>query len=286
MQVEFRAPSSIVAERLVAQHEEVVTGLTQAYSAASCTGRRSLLEAPDAPTIESAEVADLRKQLKLSNEKLKQSNKQLTQKDEQLKQSSVTVAELTQKVADCEAGRRGENKTGEASAEAPPQPERRQVQVLTETPEFSRVVLPSGEIRACAVLPCELAGACLNGGECIPGIGGDNDFTCRCSVGFAGVQCGDAVAVSGGDPCGAGTIVDVPADGSGSMQIVFEPAGGYAADADCSWVIECPAAMIATLQFISFDTEVKVWALPNSLLLKFPGCVQPTASASGPLRHR
>ena len=267
VQVEFRAPSSVVAERLATQHQELVTGLTTVYSAPGCTGRRSLQEVGGAtglPTAESTEVANLRKQLKESNEKLEQSNKQLVQSNEQLKQSSETVVELTRAVHDCEASRRSENKTDEELVKAPYQPNRRQVQVLTASPEFTRVALPSGEIRACAARPCELAETCLNGGDCVPG--SLADFTCHCLAGFAGPRCGDAVAASGGDPCGAGAIVNVPADGGGSTQIAFEPVGGYPDSADCVWHIECPAAVPVRLQFVSFDTEVSFARAAHSLL--------------------
>ena len=254
VQVEFRAPSSLVAERLAAQHEELVTGLTQLYSAPGCTGRRSLQKsiqpAPATTPGSLTEVAELRKQLQQSLE----SNKELERSNKQLRE---TVAEMARAATDREADRSGESKNGDEPAESPTI--RRQVQqLLTETPEFSRVALPSGEIRACAVLPCELAGACLNGGDCVPGPSA-NDFTCHCLAGFDGPQCGDTVAASGTDPCGAGAIVNVPADGGGSgHQIAFEPAGGYPAEADCVWLIECAASVPGaqvTLEFVSFDTE-------------------------------
>ena len=263
VQVEFRAPSSLVAERLAEQHQMLVTGLTQLYSAPGCTGRRSL-EEPVAPTAESEEMTDLREQLRQANEKLVQSD--------------LAVAELSRAVAVCEADKN--HTVDEEPVEMPPPQQRRQVQALTESPEFARVALPSGEIRACAVLPCELAGACLNGGECVPGdvgLGNESlaaDFTCRCVAGFAGPQCADVVAVTGGDPCGAGAVITVPADGGGTgslMQIVYEPAGGYPSDADCSWLIECPATpgAQAELQFVLFDTEVRALdprAVPCSTL--------------------
>ena len=163
VEVEFRAPSLAAVNEMMAAHTRAVELLSQpggcsteqgAGSPCNCsqvTGRRTLQD--DETT------KQLTKQLAEAMSKIAE----LTEENHQLRAANVT------------AGTRSSSK-------------RRRQQTAGE----SAIALTTvGEtMQACAVAPCELPGACLHSGVCVPAPSvGENAFRCTCAVGYTGQRC-------------------------------------------------------------------------------------------------
>jgi hypothetical protein len=199
VQVEFRAPSQLVADRLILEHAELATNMATVFtegcadqSGNACTGRRRLEEQQAAD-----EIVALREQLRLATV---ENNALLSMVAEQ--QATLTA---------CDAG-----------AAEPQVPRRRQQAKTAHVDVLAAVHTADGAVKACAASPCEIGEVCENGGVCALGsvvessgqppttpdgasAGGGHrrqlgeavgdlatTFTCACLAGFSGPRCGDA----------------------------------------------------------------------------------------------